>query len=462
VTAPLALPRATGPAALVVVVVATGLGVAVPHPGHAPARLALVVVAYGAFALLLSRQRRRPFLTRRLVLAAVVPLLAVAVALPPRGSRDVWSYTMYGRAVSVHHRSPYRVDPDDLGSDPLVTRVAPRWRELPSVYGPAFVAVAAGVTAVARSATAVRVGFQLLAALAALGCVLLVGQLTGDAGAMAWLGLNPLLTLYVVNGGHNDLLVGAAALVGIAAARRRPVVAGVVVAVGALVKVVGLLALAALAVAVGRRRGLRSAAGLAGAGLAVVIAGFLAAGGSVALAPLRAAARLHAAGSVASALLAVDHHLHAVVLGEALVLAAVGALLLRPRLETWWLVAAVLTVYLLGAPYVMPWYVAWALPAAALGWRSRLATLVALQSAVLAVISVNSTAIDPAALHHGLSVVTHWMVPPLEAAALAVLVGTAWVERSAGFRPLPAPVPAGATIQVERRGVETKVHDKEV
>ena len=96
-----------------------------------------------------------------------------------------------------------------------------------------------------------------------------------------------------------------------------------------------------------------------------------------------------------------------------------------------WLVGVVVTTYLLAAPYVLPWYFAWVLPVAALAWRSRLAILLAVQTAVFAVISVDSRTVTPEGLHDALSTATHWLLPVLEVAALAVLVATRRPRRRA-------------------------------
>src|SRR5205807_1211766 len=116
--------RAVGPVALAIAVVATAVAIPLRDPYHSTLRLACVVVAYAGFAVLLLAHRARPFLTRRLVLGSVVALLVVAVIAPPRASRDVWSYAMYGRIVSVHHESPYRVAPADVAPDPMLGQVS--------------------------------------------------------------------------------------------------------------------------------------------------------------------------------------------------------------------------------------------------------------------------------------------------------------------------------------------------
>lgn len=414
-----------GPAAVFLTATATGLDILITHPGHAVLRLVLVLTAYAGFALMLAVQRAQPFLTRRLVLAALLPLLGLAVAIPPHGSQDLWSYVMEGRTVSVHHHSPYRLAPDQTGPDPLLARVAPRWRHQPAVYGPGFIAAAAVITRLAgTSPIALRLAFQVLAAAAALACVVVVGRKTGDPGAMAWLGLNPGLCLFVVNLGHNDLLVGAAVLIAILIAVERPAVAGAVVGLAALVKIVGLLALVALAVSVAGRVGRRAGATLAGVGVCVVAAGYALAGGTAAALPLRTASQWHTPGSLAAASLALLPHINDVLVCQALVAIAVVVLLVRGHAEPHWLVTAVVVAYLLGAPYILPWYTAWALPAAALAWRSRLSLLIVVQSAALAVISVDNRTLAPNGLHIALSTATRTILPALEILGLVVLMVT--------------------------------------
>lgn len=419
-----------GPAALVVTAVATGVQALTVHPAYAPLRLALVLISYGAFAAMLAAHHVRPFLTRRLVLAAFVPLLALVVVIPPHGSNDLWAYVMYGRTVSVHHRSPYRFAPDQVGPDPMLARVDARWRHQRAVYGPVFVATAAALTHVAgTSPIAERLTFQLLAALLALGCVLLVGKKTGDPAAMAWLGLNPGLALFVVNLGHNDMLVGAAVLVGTLVAARRPALAGAVVGLGALVKIIGALVLVALAVSIGRSVSRRAGAIVLSAGAGVVIIGYLLAGGLAAIDPLRNASHWRTPASLATALQLILPRSEAIVASQLVVAAAVGILLVRGNPHPQWLVVAAVAVFLLGAPYVLPWYAAWVLPVAALAWRSRLALLLAVQSAVVAVISVDGRTISPTGLHVVLSTLARTALPAFEVAGLAALVAMGCIRR---------------------------------
>src|SRR5207253_8039945 len=110
---------------------------------------------------------RRPRLDARRVAVLVAPLLALAVAVPPRTSHDLWAYAMYGRVVTAHHANPYLQAPDRFPHDPVLQRVDRGWRATPSAYGPGFTALSAAVALVVRDrALPTRLAYQGLAALA--------------------------------------------------------------------------------------------------------------------------------------------------------------------------------------------------------------------------------------------------------------------------------------------------------
>src|SRR5204862_3159906 len=150
--------------------------------------------------------------------------------------------------------------------DRFLRLVAPGWRHARTVYGPLFTAASALIATIAgRSAVAARVLFQAASGLA----VLVSGFLLNRAGAPRWavpaVLLNPLLIVGVVNGGHNDALVGLFVVsAAIAADRGRPVGAGLLLAAAMGIKAPAVLAAAALAVWLWRRAGPRAAGRLLG------------------------------------------------------------------------------------------------------------------------------------------------------------------------------------------------------
>jgi hypothetical protein len=365
------------------------------------------IVAFTGFAVVFT-PRVRPFaLTRRRVLVATAFLVAVAVLTPPRGSHDVWSYAMYGRILSVHGANPFTRVPAEFTGDPFLHLVSVGWRHTASVYGPVFVGFAGFVTAVAgSSALASRLLFQGVEAVALFGVLWVLWRRTRSPAALAFVGLNPVV-LIVVNGGHNDLLVGLALLGGtVLLAGGRPRLAGVVLALGALVKLVLLLPIGALVFWAWRRRGSRAALEVGTTAGGLVVGAYVLAGGTRALAPLLHARGQHSRSSVwqlavrwlAHPSARLGHGVAATVGDLALVTISVLAVLLvvrgtrsgqALRLATATsaavLAGAVALAYLLAAWYVLPWYSAWSLPVLALVWNSRVAFIGAAQAAVIGV-----------------------------------------------------------------------------
>ncbi len=371
--------------------------------------LVLLLVAFVALAVMVGAERRRRFLGRRLVLGVSGALLVLAVVVPPTQSGDVWSYAMYGRMVSNYHDSPYRHRPAEYRSDPIGRRVPGFWLQSRSVYGPLFTGVSAvGMAVAGPSPLVARLFFQGLAALAVALSLLLIDRRTRDPMALALLGVNPIVIVSVVNGGHNDALVGLAVLAGVlAVCARRPAWAGAALAAAALVKVAAVLPLAAVAVWVWCRYGRRAAAVLSATAAAVGLSGLVLAGATSVMASLGDAQSRVNGGSIWA--------------GPQRWLAETGSSLAGGRTLSW--VATVLAVglwflfrswrvdhpiasssptrsvgggngpflaagaavvaYLLVGTYVLPWYLAWGLPVLAVVWRWRIGWLVLVQAAVL-------------------------------------------------------------------------------
>ena len=209
-----AWPRAVGDALFGVLVVATATTIVAHDAMGSTGRVVTALLAFGAFGGLFVPAVRARVLTPRRVVTAAGVLLVIAVLAPPAGSHDIWSYAMYGRLVSVHHVSPFTHVPADFPHDPMLHLVARGWRHTGSVYGPGFVALSAvGTALTGASQLATRLVFQLLEALALGGVLMIIWRRTRDPVALAFVGLNPALLL-VVNGAHNDLVVGLALLAG--------------------------------------------------------------------------------------------------------------------------------------------------------------------------------------------------------------------------------------------------------
>lgn len=431
-------PRKIGAVALVVAVAATGVMLPFESVSWTGWRLPVLALALASFLVALSMHRRQPFLTRRLVLGCSAGLLIIAVIAPPQASHDVWSYAMYGRIVVDHHANPYVHAPAEYRTDPALARVDHRWRATRSVYGPGFTALSAvGMAVVGVSSTGARLYFQLLAAGAVAAALLLLARRGADAAALAWIGLNPVV-LTVVAGGHNDVLVGLAALAGVlAASDDRPAIAGVALGLGCLVKISGALPLVAVLAWLAVKHGRRAATRAAVAASTLVIAGYAIVGGRAALQPLRVAASLRSKGSfwvfpvgwVGRHVLGWSATSAGSVTGVAAMVAivVVAGMLIAGRLhdaDPALAAGGAALVYLLAGVYILPWYAGWTVMVTALAWRSRMAWLAQLQAAALMLAYVDRAGVDPDSLHRLLNTVGTRVVPAAQAVALGFLAVT--------------------------------------
>jgi alpha-1,6-mannosyltransferase len=177
-------------------------------------------IAAAAFAtamfLLALREAWRGGLRLETVIRWGLAFHVLFVALPLLISNDVLSYAMYGRILSVHHANPYTSLPLTFPSDPFFPLVAPLWRGTPSVYWPGFVLLSAGVTSLVHSPAGTVLVFKLIAGAASAGSMLLVARTARRlwparaAFAAMLVGWNPVMLLHVVGGGHNDALIALA------------------------------------------------------------------------------------------------------------------------------------------------------------------------------------------------------------------------------------------------------------
>jgi Glycosyltransferase family 87 len=328
-------------------------------------------------------------LPARTVLMCIAALHALVLLAPPLVSTDVFSYQAYARMGSVYATNPYLHGPSAIALDPVYPFIGAKWVSTPSAYGPVFTLLSYGLGSASIAASALA--YKAIAALASLAIVAIVwnaARLRGvdQVKAVALVGLNPLLVVYGVGGGHNDMLMLALVVAGVALAlqhRDRLGACSMVVAAGVKLTA-GLFLPFALAGAGGRLSRSRRRDVLVGAGIAAatVAALGLAAFGT---------GPLHLIGSISQGQSAGDWHSvpgfigtrlgltaigHATGIALAVVFAGVFCWLVRRvwRGELDWIDGAAWTVValLITASALLPWYVAWLLPLAALGTDRRL------------------------------------------------------------------------------------------
>jgi hypothetical protein len=147
----------------------------------------------------------------------VVAVLAFACA-PVLLSHDVFSYVDYARLGVRHGLDPYVNAPDAAPLDPAFAHVT--WTETPSAYGPLFT-LATYPLAWLPIWVAVAV-LKAVAAISVLGLAWVVARLAAWRGldparAAAFVALNPLVLVHAVGGAHNDGLAMLLATLGVAA-----------------------------------------------------------------------------------------------------------------------------------------------------------------------------------------------------------------------------------------------------
>lgn len=335
--------------------------------------LVAMVLGYG---LALTLAARFP---GRWPLAVAIGAIALCWLAPPLLSADVFGYVAWGE-LGAHGVNPYSHASIAVGHHAV--RPFLLWDHGSTPYGPLF-------TVLTYALAPLSVGVALwtlktVAALCAIACVALLwraaerlGRSPGQA-ALAF-GLNPLVLVYGVGGAHNDLMVGALVLAGVLAVvtGRERTGAGAVVAAAAL-KASALVALPFLVVASPRWR--RPAVTALATGAALFACAFALFGMPLLNVAGAIGAQQHevAVHSVPAeiARLAGAGHLPAWahLVAGGLLLAAIVALLYRVRRGADWLTAAgwAYVAVLVTTAWLLPWYVAWAVPFAALSADRRL------------------------------------------------------------------------------------------
>jgi alpha-1,6-mannosyltransferase len=198
----------------------------------------------------------------RLTICAVCAFTFIVLIGPPLFSTDVFSYQAYAKMFALYHINPYVHGPNTILLDPLYQYIGAKWVGTPSVYGPLFTFLSApfASTSVAFNEFA----FKLIAAAASCGTLYLIWKCAKQRGVnpargVALFGLNPMVTLYGVGGGHNDMLMMLLTTGGIyALLSRRDRSAGVLFATGTAVKLTaGIIVPFALLAEAGRGVGSR-------------------------------------------------------------------------------------------------------------------------------------------------------------------------------------------------------------
>ena len=307
------------------------------------------------------------------VLGGAVAAIAVLSLAPPFSLTDTFNYLHYGRMGPLYGLNPYTHLPIEARADPAYRYST--WHHLRSPYGPLFVL---GVEALAplRLPQAYWT-LKVLVALAAVAVAVLVAVLARRGGrnpatAVAFVSLNPLVLVYGIEGVHNDVFVLTLLLGGVLLAQTRgAALGGGAWAAAAAIKLSAGLAVPFLLAGAARRG--RAAIGVALGTLGALVLVVVAFGGQ--LPNDGQQSQLVVALSPANLLgLALGHGGLDPALRRNLTIAlGLGTLALAVwtwRTRDWAAGAAWSAAFLLMTlGWVMPWYVLWLLPFAALARR---------------------------------------------------------------------------------------------
>ncbi len=172
---------------------------------------------------------RRLVLDRGLGVAVVVAIAAIwalpFLVGPPLGSRDVYAYGAQGR-LAAQGIDVYSEGPSALGENPVLDPVDPLYLDAPVLYGPSFVALSSevaertgdGVVASVLAYRLIAVLSLMVAAWAVCDLARSMGRHTADA--MVLTVANPLILLHLVSGAHNEALMLAFLMSGLAIGSR--------------------------------------------------------------------------------------------------------------------------------------------------------------------------------------------------------------------------------------------------
>jgi hypothetical protein len=319
-------------------------------------------------------------LSLRVIVISIVVLHVVLALVPPMQLNDLFNYLGYGRLGAVHGLNPY-VHPIAAEShDPNFPYST--WHYYLDPYGPLFTAFTYPLALLPLPLA--YWGLKLAAVLSSLAFLWLLAHVARLLGrdpryALAFVAFNPIFLVYEVGDFHNDFFMLVPALAAIALLlRSRDRSAGAALMAGVFVKFTVVLLLPFMLVAVrGNRRRAQILLGAAGCGLLLAAGSYLLFGAHVP--NLHDQSRLVTPFSITNLLgdlLGFGGATGTVIhLADAGLVAVVLACLRRRGqwLEGFgWATIALIA----SLSWLMPWYIVWALPLAALGssrWLRRVA-----------------------------------------------------------------------------------------
>ncbi|HET8955938.1 MAG TPA: polyprenol phosphomannose-dependent alpha 1,6 mannosyltransferase MptB [Solirubrobacterales bacterium] len=340
---------------------------------------------WAGFAGYLGALALAPRLGPRILWGAIVLLLTAFALAPVLLSHDVYSYVDYARLGVRHGLDPYVHPPSAAPADPAYADVT--WTEATSAYGPLFT-LATYPLAWLPVGVAVAV-LKALAVLSVLGIAAIVSRLAAGRGAdplraAAFVALNPLVLVHVVGGAHNDglaMLLAMLAVAGVLGARELSAGAALAAAVATKLSTAFLAPFALLATMPTGRKGAyidrnrpvgRFALGAGAAALTIALAAWLAFGwdwlhGFGLAGENQSRTSYMSIPILAARLSGLDPDATRLAAATLFLAAAAGLLAWTWRGGDWVRASAwAALALLLATAWLLPWYLIWLLPLAAI------------------------------------------------------------------------------------------------
>ena len=335
---------------------------------------ALVVAMLLAYGVVLASART---LSMRAIVVCIVALHTILLMGPPVQLTDLFNYLGYARLGGLHALNPYtHVIAQEL-HDPVYRFTT--WHNLHSPYGPLF--TAATYLLPLGSLSLSYWLLKVLTVLASLGFLALVWQCARELGrdpryALVFVAFNPIYLVYAVGGFHNDffmLVPSMAAIALLLAHRDRSAGAALMLAVAVKFSAILLLPFLIVAVRPARRRMLQI---LEGAGLAAIpLAALSLAVFGFSIPNLQDQSTLLTDFSIPNVLgLLLRVGGGTPMLLRVIDVAVLTAVIVLLRQRGDWLSRAgwATLALIVSLAWLMPWYVIWLAPLAALGSSVRL------------------------------------------------------------------------------------------
>lgn len=334
---------------------------------HGPWFFVCLLLAFLAYVGLVVVADRIP---PRVIWVVVAGAVALFLLAPPLLSQDVFSYIAYARLGARHGLDPYVAVPAAVPHDAVLPFVG--WRHAVSAYGPLFTLATYPLGLVGVPAALWLL--KCVAAVSVVGIAAIAARAAGERGAdpvraAVLIALNPIVLVDVVGGAHNDALTVLLVTAAVATLGRSELAAGASVVGSAALKASALVAAPfALLAARGRRELLAAELGALALAGTVSYAAFgitpLAALGVVGLD--QSLTSRHSVPSTLARVADVGVTPVRVALELAYVVLLVVLLVRTARGGDWVRAAGWAALgLLLATSWLMPWYVLWVLPFAA-------------------------------------------------------------------------------------------------